>query len=181
VTSLGDVAGSTWDIGTGIGLSVNFLFGSGATFRTSTPGVWLAGNKRATSATGNFFQVNNNQVAITGIVVLSGSEAPPLERLPWIMRPYDTELQLCKRFYQYTEVGVDWQATASQFMACQVNFPITMRVTPTTSPFGTPSASNSSPAGYFSDYNNRNYTVQIQSSAAGRAYYYSTMKSDARF
>jgi len=49
MTFLGDVAVPTWDIGSGIGLSVYFLFGSGANFRTSTPGVWLAGNKRATS------------------------------------------------------------------------------------------------------------------------------------
>jgi hypothetical protein len=99
VTIPGDVAG-TWLKTNGIGLAIWLCFGVGATYQTVTPNAWQAGTVYGTSATTNFCASNSNVVRVTGFRVVPGNEAPSAARSPYIMRPFDQELKLCRRYFE---------------------------------------------------------------------------------
>lgn len=98
VTIPGDATGS-WPIAntTGLGLYFVFACGTGLQIPANT---WTAGFKLGTAASTNFFRATNDQVFLTGVVVLPGTEAPSAARSALIMRPYDQELVTCKRYYE---------------------------------------------------------------------------------
>ena len=100
VTIPGDVTG-TWGATNGVGLSLKFCFASGLNQQVAA-GAWISGYYFATPATTNFFAATNNQVVITGVVVLPGIEAPSAARSPLIMRPFDQELVMCQRYWEKT-------------------------------------------------------------------------------
>jgi len=97
VTVPGDITG-TWLKDTGIGMIVRLVFASGTTFQ-GTPNTWLASAAMSSNTATNFFANASNFVVVTGFLVLPGSEAPPKERAPFIMRSADQELLLCQRYY----------------------------------------------------------------------------------
>lgn len=113
--------GGAWTVAANsTGMYVIFTFASGLGQR-GTAGSWQTSGVRASAATTNFFASNNNQVALTGVVVLPGNEAPSSARLPMILRPFDQELMLCQRYYQSTwdagvAVGTAWSVGADQLM-----------------------------------------------------------------
>jgi hypothetical protein len=45
---------------------------------------------------------NGNVIAFSSVIVLPGTQAPTAAQSPLIMRPYDQELVLCKRYWQTT-------------------------------------------------------------------------------
>lgn len=103
VTIPGDTVG-TWAKDTTTGTNLMFCFAAGSTYQAS-PNVWSAGNFYGTAQNTNFFP-GANQVAITGVVVLPGTEAPSAARAAFAMRPYGEDVVLCQRYYQtiYTSV-----------------------------------------------------------------------------
>jgi len=99
LTVPGDTAG-TWTADNSKGMMVRFCFGTGTTYQ-GTAGSWQSGTLMSgTAATTNLVATAGNQISITGLIVLPGIELPSAGRAPFIMRPYDQELQLCKRYLQ---------------------------------------------------------------------------------
>lgn len=87
-------SGGTWDYSSGVGLEVNFTLACGSTFQGGA-GNWTAAALLGTSNQVNFFQSAGNTFAITGVQLEEGSFATPLE-----VRPYQTEKELCTRYWQ---------------------------------------------------------------------------------
>jgi hypothetical protein len=130
ITVAGDTSG-TWLTNNGIGISVRFGLGSGATF-SGTAGAWAAGNFVQPTSTVSVVGTNGATFYITGVQLEAGSVATPFER-----RPYGTELALCQRYFQaVTGVGIagGFVSTASYIGAC--TFVETMRAAPTATRVG---------------------------------------------
>ena len=89
-------------------------------------------------------------------MVLPGLELPPPERVPYIMRPFDQELMLCRRYYWKSfpyatppatgagttgAIGYFAQvAGVAGYNGAMVYFPVSMRVLPALTPFNPTSA-----------------------------------------
>jgi hypothetical protein len=82
---------------------------AGSTVCTA-PGVWTAGLFWGVSGTVNCCATTSDNFAISGLVVLPGSQAPTAAQSPLIMRPFDQELATCQRYY---EKSWDYAATAN--------------------------------------------------------------------
>jgi hypothetical protein len=90
----GDTTGTWVGATNGIGLSVHFNLGTGATL-SGTAGAWQGGN--LFSATGAVSVVGTSGATfyITGVQLERGSTASSFE-----YRPYGTELALCQRYFE---------------------------------------------------------------------------------
>jgi hypothetical protein len=93
VTIPGDTTG-TWLTTTGIGVNVLFSLGAGSNFLT-TGGSWNATNRQGVTGQTQLIGTLNATWYVTGVQLEVGSVATPFER-----RPYGTELNLCKRYYE---------------------------------------------------------------------------------
>jgi hypothetical protein len=96
----GDTAG-TWLTGINIGAQLGFCFGCGAT-NQGTNNAWNSSFVVGTASTTNFFASSNNLVAVTGVVALPGAHQISQEHAQNIIRPFDQELHLCRRYYEKT-------------------------------------------------------------------------------
>ena len=140
----GDTSG-TWLKTNGNGLCLNpITFNLGSNYQ-GTAGSWIAGDARGTS--GSTYLATNNSGAVfnlTGVQLEVGSQATSFD-----YRPYGTELQLCQRYYYVITRGAGaYFATGFYYsishMIAVVQFPVTMRATPT--------LSATSGAGYYQIY-----------------------------
>jgi hypothetical protein len=126
VTIPGDTSG-TWGTGTGTGFLVSFSMGTGTTF-SGTAGAW--GSSEKYSATGAVSVVSTNGATfyVTGVQLEKGSTATSFD-----YRPYGTELALCQRYFCRLGSGA-WGFIYNTTNAdAGVQFPVTMRSTPTVS------------------------------------------------
>ena len=101
VTIPGDTAG-TWLTTNGIGIVIG-LPAAGGTSRLIAPGAWVG--TQPLTPVGAIGQINGvaattDAFQITGFIALPGIEAPPAARSPFIMRPLDQELLICKRYFE---------------------------------------------------------------------------------
>lgn len=172
----------TWNTTNGIGAYVSLCFGVGSTY-TGTASAWQSANVLGTAATTNFFATAGNQVAITGVVVLPGTQAPSAAGSPFCMRSFDTELLLCQRYYSVAYGSGRFTATAiSQSGETPLNYPVQMRATPTIT-LGTPGLVLNQTSGYpqAQSPNNQSARFIVASNAAGDCYALMTpAKCDAR-
>jgi hypothetical protein len=110
-----------------------------ATFPATTTGTWLTTNGigctirvyAMQNGSPNFTGTLSNTFEITGMVVLPGTELPSLTRAPFIMRPYDQELQSCKRYFYNGApglIGITSSSTNADRMTCR--HPVAMRANP---------------------------------------------------
>jgi hypothetical protein len=99
ITVPGDTVG-TWAIDNTVGLYLVFTMAQGSTATTSTLNSWQAGAFSAATGQVNGVAATSDVFRITGVIVLPGIELPSATRAPFIMRPYDRELQLCMRLYE---------------------------------------------------------------------------------
>jgi hypothetical protein len=97
VTIPGDTTG-TWEKETITGLDVGFCMMCGIGL-TTTPGVWTAGSFLGATGTINGVAATSDWMAVTGVIVLPGTQAPTAAQSPLVMRPYDQELVTCHRYY----------------------------------------------------------------------------------
>jgi hypothetical protein len=101
----GDTGGS-WPIGTNLGLQVVITAMAGANYLTANGNTWQANGSLGVLGMGN--AVSNGtalRMNVTGLIVLPGIELPSAARAPFITRPYEQELVLCKRYWRKTFYG----------------------------------------------------------------------------
>jgi hypothetical protein len=123
VTVPGDTTG-TWATDNTAGLLVTFMMAGGTTYTAPAANVWTAGNFTTAPGQVNGVAATTDVFRITGVVVLPGIEAPSAVRAPFIMRPFDQELLLCQRYWQYMDGNI-----AGNVWYCSSLRPI-MRATP---------------------------------------------------
>jgi hypothetical protein len=124
VTIAGDTTG-TWLTTNGIGITVAFSLGAGAT-ASGTAGVWAGANY--SSATGAVSVVGTNGATfyITGVQLEKGSTATSFD-----YRSYGTELALCQRYYQIPAGFMAGGLETSTIASFAISFAVTLRATPT--------------------------------------------------
>jgi hypothetical protein len=135
ITIPGDTAGGP-DTGAGVGLAINFTMMTGSTFKTAA-GVWTNGNFLGSTTTINGV-TGENRMSITGLIVLPGVELPTYAKAPLVMRPYDQELILCKRYYQkiLNPPGTAISNGSAGVYDWGFPFPVEMRTSPSASILG---------------------------------------------
>jgi hypothetical protein len=129
ITIAGDTSG-TWLATNGVGITVVFSLGTGATV-SGTAGAWGAGNLFSATGATSVVGTNGATFYITGVQLEKGSTATSFD-----YRPYGTELALCQRYYykllpdQYGVLGTAFIKTST---TAEINtfFPITMRTAAT--------------------------------------------------
>ena len=130
ITIPGDTTG-IWKQGIFTGLALRIVIASGTTFQTS-PSVWTAGNMFAATGVINGGAATSDTFQITGVTILPGNEAPSAARSPFIMRPYDQELMLCKRYWEKVTAFQTAGGVAGGAFAANAPFSVEKRVAPTT-------------------------------------------------
>ena len=130
VTITGDTSG-TWLTTNGIGLSVFFGLGVGASL-SGTAGAWAGATYYSATGATSVVGTNGATFYITGVQLEVGSTATSFD-----YRPYGTELALCQRYYvqflgsnAYEQLCIGMSST-NQNGYCVVPLPVTMRSTPT--------------------------------------------------
>lgn len=127
VTIPGCVDG-TWLATNGVGLNICFAMASGTTYLAAA-GSWVTGGYGAATGQTNGVAATSDIFRLGGVIVLPGIEAPPAERAPLIMRPYDQELLTCQRYYQKT--AANWIGYNNQYFSTVVPFAVSLRAVPT--------------------------------------------------
>jgi hypothetical protein len=181
VTIPGDTSGA-WPFDNTTGMWLTFSLGAGATYTAPSANAWLAGSYHAAPGQVNAVAATSDVFRMTGVTIHLGSEAPSAARSPFIMRPYDQELIICKRYWQTVSLAIDFGATGYQSVGtCAFTFTPEMRATPTLSSVAVLSANISGAPVFGSGVNtSRCSNAYVYSSAASRAYYYSSAIADAR-
>jgi len=126
ITIAGDTTG-TWLTTNGNGIIISIGLGVGSTY-SGTAGSWVAGNYQSATGATSVVGTNGATLYITGVQLEAGSVATEFER-----RPYTTELQLAQRYFARLgsgSTGYVFSATLGDF---GVQFPTTMRATPSVS------------------------------------------------
>ena len=98
VTIPGDTSG-TWTIDNSLGIALVFAMACGSTYTAPSANAWVAGSYAAAPGQINGVASTTDVFLITGVTVLPGSEAPLYARSPFVMRSYDQELVICRRYY----------------------------------------------------------------------------------
>jgi len=130
VTIAGDTSGTWIGATNGIGLEVIFSLGAGPD-RSGTANAWASSNLVSATGATNLMATNGATFYITGVQLEKGSTATSFD-----YRPYGTELALCQRyFYNHVSGANKYFSLSSMFSSSYlfafVNFPVTMRTTPT--------------------------------------------------
>jgi len=126
----GDTAG-TWEKTNLGGLELVFCVMGGANF-LGTANAWVAASRIGVVGTMNGVGVVGDYFAVTGVIVLPGTQAPTAEQSPLIMRPYDQELVICQRYWQKVTASMRYYATVStQNNSVTYPFLAEMRAAPT--------------------------------------------------
>jgi hypothetical protein len=134
VTIPGDTTG-TWLMTNGVGLYLVFAIALGSTY-SGAANVWAAASYIGVTGSINGVAATSDVFQITGVIVLPGIELPSAARAPLIMRPFDLELQLCKRYFEKRYVNLLFTATAGGQYCSTVTSLITKRASPTLSQTG---------------------------------------------
>jgi hypothetical protein len=135
ITIPGDTAG-TPDTGAGVGISISFTMMCGSSFKVAA-GAWAAANALGSTTTINGV-AGDNRMSISGLIVLPGIELPAAAKAPLVMRPYDQELIICKRYYQkiINPPGTAISNGSAGAYDWGFPFPVEMRTSPSASILG---------------------------------------------
>lgn len=96
----GDTTG-TWQATTSIGLTFEVFVSGKETTPASSLDAWGSTNKVQTTNSTNLLGTNNNLTILTGLFIDAGQQLPIAGELPLLMRSFDQEYTLCKKFLQY--------------------------------------------------------------------------------
>ena len=112
VTIPGCVDG-TWYKDNRTGLMVIFSMGSGTTYTAPSLNTWFSATYLSGPGQVNAVAATSDVFRLTGVIVLPGTQTPSAAQSPLIMRPYDQELQICKRHWQLNYATARFLATAA--------------------------------------------------------------------
>jgi hypothetical protein len=126
ITVPGDTAG-TWSVDNTTGIVLVFEVACGTAMVAPSANTWLGAQYHGVSGQTNGIAATSDVFRLTGVTVLPGSQAPTAAQAPLIMRPYDQELLLCKRYF-YNGVPPLRGAGPSRYGCLH---PVTMRAVPT--------------------------------------------------
>jgi hypothetical protein len=104
---------------------VSFTLASGQLSQGGSGLAWSKSNFYGTGNQANLFSNSTNTFWLTGLQYEVGTLATPFE-----VRPYDVELQLCKRYFQ-TVPNMLAHGLAATGMMLQYNAPVDFRSVPT--------------------------------------------------
>jgi hypothetical protein len=178
VTIPGDISG-TWATDNTGGLILTFAQAAGSSFVAPSLNTWVAGNFFAPPGSINASAAAGGHMRITGVVVLPGIEAPSAARSSLIMRPYDQELTVCKRYWQKlggsaaVDILISGYAPAGANVAHTLFYPVEMRAVPTTAINGGWTTSNGG-AYSLSGPGTKSIGTQIVALATGMVTLYTT-------
>lgn len=132
VTIPGDTAG-TWITNNGQGPSIGFTMAAGSSITASAGGVgvWSAAGNIAVPGQVNNVQTTSDVCSITGVMIFPGIDAPPASRAPFILRPYDQELIICRRYLEYQRQHAVWTASTANCYGSGTSPLVPKRTTPT--------------------------------------------------
>ena len=99
----------TWDITTGIGIRLNFVLVSGTLYQAA-PDTWHTSNIIATSNQLNFVDSTSNYIQFAQVMVHEGRGLA--DGYHYAGGDFDSELLLCKRYYETGRVQTEAYATA---------------------------------------------------------------------
>jgi len=179
ITIPGDTTG-TWTITNAAGIAISFTQACGTTYTAPAANAWQSGNYFSVPGQVNAVAATSDYLVISGVIILPGNEVPVASRSALIMRPYEQELQLAKRYWQKVYVAIDWQSTGAGILSTvHVPFVPEMRISPTMALVAGYSINNLSTvtpgaAAVYAAY------VQANAAAAGRAYFLGHYTCDAR-
>ena len=125
-TIAGDTTG-TWLTTNGIGIRLDWSLGLGSDFQGTTD-AWTATNDITTSGSTSVVGTNGATWYITGVQLEVGEGASDFEHLP-----YDVQLQRCQRYFSRLGSGAWGLIYSGSNADVGVQFPITMRSTPSVS------------------------------------------------
>ena len=109
ITIAGDTTG-TWETGTSIGINVILSIGSGST-RNGTAGAWSGSAYYSATGTTSVVGTNGATFYITGVQLEKGSTATSFD-----YRPYGTEYDLCRRYFEQWNFSNTGSATVNQYI-----------------------------------------------------------------
>ena len=124
VTIAGDTTGTWIGATNGIGIRVGFGLGVGSTY-AGTANVWQSGNILSATGATSVVGTNGATFYITGVQLEKGSTATSFD-----YRPYGTELDLCRRYFQLS--GGAGRSSASNTIEVLAQFSTPMRAAPST-------------------------------------------------
>jgi hypothetical protein len=132
ITIPGDTAG-TWVIDNTIGLNLCFAVSMGSGVTAPSANTWLAGSYMAAPGQVNSVGATSDQFRITGVIVIPGNEAPVQTKSPFVMRAYQDELLICKRYFYNGILPLKGVTGGAQPWAQRMGFPhpVAMRASPT--------------------------------------------------
>ena len=99
-TITGDITG-TWPTDNTVGAYLFITVAAGSS-KLGASGAWTASDIVGPTGMTNGVQATSDTFQVTGVVILPGIELPSSARSPFIARPFDQELLLCKRYFQKT-------------------------------------------------------------------------------
>ena len=176
ITIPGDTSGTWIGATNGIGLTINFGLGVGATY-SGTANAWAGADYRSATSATSVVALNLRTFYITGVQVEKGSTATSFD-----YRPISTELALCQRYYWKSglvseSIGVTGYMTSANAVWAQFCFPVTMRATPSVIVNGTWAVANTGQP-TIRAASVTNFLLQIIASTTGIATAYSNSSDD---
>jgi hypothetical protein len=163
VTIAGDTTGTWVGATNGIGISLNFSLGTGATL-SGTAGAWAAGSFWSVTGATSLMGSTSNVFYVTGVQLEKGVTATSFD-----YRPYGTELSLCQRYYfqrDITAIGF-YSNGAGQILYMTINTPVTTRVASTSTITG---FTNSLCSIGISGTSTTDIRIDVTASSAGQCY-----------
>lgn len=121
----------TWNTTINTGLIVRFTMAAGPSVQGAA-NAWTPSTLLATANQVNCLDTVGNIFAITNVQLEGGTQATPYEN-----RPYNTELELCQRYYYGVPVGAEaylgmWYAANTKWIFTPMPLPVQMRISTAT-------------------------------------------------
>ena len=161
ITIAGDTGGTWVGATNGVGLNLKISLGAGSIF-SGTAGAWASADLTQPTGSTSVVGTNGATFYITGVQLEKGSTATSFD-----YRPYGTELALCQRYYQLTNISVG-NAPLSTRYAAMFSWGTTMRATPTFGQNGVFAITDAATA----DYTQSSTAVTVYNATATGGYAY---------